>query len=126
MKVKIKSKVGTHAIVTNINGTDYVTKFEEPDFIALVPTEITYKDAFGKQVVYHRNYAQHLLNVYPELELVSEVPEPAVVPKIVEKPVEREIQQIKVDPKDEPTIVNTPKVAVKKTKVKEKKNETNN
>lgn len=99
MKIKIHSKVGTHAIVTNINGKDYVVKFEKPDFVAEVPTEITFKDAFGKVQVYHKNYAQHLLNVYPELELVEEIPEPAVV---------------------------APKVTDKKSKVKETKNETNN
>jgi hypothetical protein len=123
MKVKIRSKVGAHAIVTSINGKDYIVKFEKPDFIAEVPTEISFKDAFGKTFLFHKNYAQHLINVYPELEIVAEIQEPAVIPKMVEVPVVREIPKITEEPKAEPIVVNTPKIT---KKVKEIKNETNN
>ena len=84
MKVKIKSKVGEHAIATDINGKALVIKFEaKNDYIAEVPTEIHFRDDFGKEVLFHRNYAQHLINTYPELEFVGEVSEPIV--KVTEK-----------------------------------------
>jgi hypothetical protein len=97
MKVKIKSKVGTKVVSVGFGGKEYIVKFEKPDFIAEVPTEVFENDTFGKRFLFNKNLAQHLLNVYPsELELVEEIPEPAVV---------------------------APKIAEKKSKVKEKTNE---
>lgn len=55
-------------------------------FVCEVPTEIRYLDDFKNDKVFHRNYAQHLVDSYPDNVRIVEVKEeptveqPVIVP----------------------------------------------
>jgi len=90
MKVILKSKVGkaVYRISVGDEKTPRVLEFlEKNNFQAEVPTEISYKDGFGNKHIVQENWAQHLLNSYPDaLEIVEEVATPVVTaPKITSK-----------------------------------------
>lgn len=82
-KVILKSKVGTFETHTSYGGSkDLILKWNKGnDFTCEVPTRVQYVDAFSKQTkVAFENYAQALLNSYPDiLELVEIKEEPTVV-----------------------------------------------
>jgi hypothetical protein len=53
-------------------------------FICEVPTEIRYVDDFKNEKVFHRNYAQHLVDSYPDnVRIVSVREEPTVVEPVI-------------------------------------------
>ena len=81
-KVILKSKVGANMYRTHIasQSKPLEVKFtEKNDFTCEVPTLVQYKDEFGKVHTVHENWAQHLLNSYPDaLELVEIIEAPVV------------------------------------------------
>lgn len=84
-KARIRCKEGAFSIHTAYpNGKALeIAWTKENDFIAEVPIEVPYTDDFGHSQVLHKNFAQHLLDNHPYLELVEVKKEEAVVQPVV-------------------------------------------
>lgn len=62
MNVTLKSKVGAITLTTDF-GKEVKFDFNEKNgFMCELPTEVIYKDVWGKEHKAHDNYAQHILN----------------------------------------------------------------
>jgi hypothetical protein len=102
--VTLRSKVGPFSTRAYLpNGKIFAFHFKEKvkgdgQFVAEVPTVVTFVDDFNKTHPYHDNYAEFLLHSYDHLELVSVQEEPTVKEPVVrERPVKHGPKPRKVD-----------------------------
>lgn len=93
--VVLRSKVGvfsTHATLPNGKLFDFHFKEKvkgDGQFVAEVPTVVTYVDDFNKTQPYHSNYAEFLLHNYPDILEVLEIKEEPTIKDVPEKSAKR-------------------------------------
>jgi hypothetical protein len=57
---------------------------EDEFYSCLVPTEIKYKDDYGKEKIFHQNYAQFLFDTYEGIEVVEVKEKPLMSAPVID------------------------------------------